>query len=141
MNQPPALQKPGMLTVLGIVFLIDGILNILWGLGIALALLSTLVGILCLPLAAYPIVLGILEIVYSAKILPNPPKPVQPAMYLAIMCICNIVFGELLSVGAGIFALLAFNNTNLLAYLAQLKATQIPYSSSPAQSGTETPPR
>ena len=51
-GQPP-LPKPGQLHTLGILTLIDGILNILWGIGLTIALLTTIV---CWPLGIYTIV-------------------------------------------------------------------------------------
>ena len=132
--QPPPNQKPGMVTAIAVGTLVVGILNILLGLGWAAALLMTIV---CWPLGAYSNTLGILEIIYAAKLLGNPPRPVQPAKYIAIMEICNILFGSVWSLALGIFALVAYNDPAVQAYFAWLNSgTQAPvqnYPSNPQQ--------
>ena len=120
--QPDAFQKPGMVTAIAIMTLVNGILNILWGLGIAVSLLLSLIGIFCLPIAAYPVVLGILEILYAVKLLSNPPRPVQPAMYLAVMEICDILLLDFISVVVGILALVFYNDPAVQVYFARINA-------------------
>jgi hypothetical protein len=120
--QPLPNQKPGMITAIAIMTLINGILNILWSIGLACAFISTLVGIICVPFAAYPIVLGILEIIYAAKLISNPPKPIQPAKWLAIMEICDVILGNIISLVVGIIALVFYNDPAVQSYFADLNA-------------------
>jgi hypothetical protein len=115
-------EKPSMVTLISILTLVNGILNILWGLGAAVAFISSIIGIVCVPLAAFPIVLGILEILYAAKLLPASPRPVQPARYLAIIEIIGIVFGNVFSLIVGILALVFYNDPAVQAYFARLNA-------------------
>jgi len=88
----PGPHKPSKVQAIAIMTLVNGILNVLWGLGVAGGLLWTVV---CWPIGAYPIVLGVLEIVYASKLLSDNPGAIQPARYLAIMEICNVLLGLL----------------------------------------------
>jgi hypothetical protein len=60
-------QKPGMVQAIAIMTLINGILNILYGLSVTAGIvLGTLfVGIICAPVTILPVVLGIFEIIYA----------------------------------------------------------------------------
>lgn len=124
---PPASQggKPGKVQALAIMTLIDGILNIVvlsltWGLGI----LATIVGtagigffvLICCPVPIYAVVLGILEIILAAKLLPEPAKVKEFPKYLAVMQIINIVGGGILSLVTGILALVFANDPEVISY-------------------------
>lgn len=115
-------QKPGLVMTIAIMTLVNGILNIFWALGAGVTLIASLVGIVCLPFAAYPIVLGILEIIYAARLLANSPQPVRPAKYLAIMEICDIVLLDVPSLVVGILALIFYNDPTVQAYFADLNS-------------------
>jgi hypothetical protein len=106
--------------------MISGIVNILWGVGAAIGLIFSVIGILCLPIAAFPIVVGILEIIYAAKLLPTPARPAQPARYIAIMEICAILLGNVFSLVAGILALVFYNDPSVQAYFAYLNSQPQP---------------
>jgi hypothetical protein len=114
---PSGQSKPGKVQAIAIMCLVDGILNILWGLGLIVSLLATIV---CWPIGIYPIVLGILEIIYAAKLLPEPPTTRQPAKYLAIMQICNIIVGDFISLVVGIVSLVFFNDPEVVSYFASV---------------------
>ncbi len=131
MDQPltPAsapLRKPDQLNAVAILTLISGVLNVATFFGLACGLgsllLLSVVGIVCLPLLVYPLVLGILEIVYAAKLLPNPPQPVKPARYLAVMEICGILFGNIISAVIGILALVFYSDPTVQAYMDRVSA-------------------
>lgn len=117
--------KPGEVTAIAIMTLISGILNITLGLGLIVTFTLGIVTIICIPLALYPIILGILEIIYAAKLLPNPPKPVEPAQYLAIMQIIDIVFGNVISLAAGILALVFYSDQKVKAYFARVSGRAV----------------
>ncbi len=114
--------KPGKVQAIAIMTLISGILNILWGLGAVAGLLWTVV---CWPIGAYPIVLGIMEIVYAAKLMSSAPEAIQPARHIAIMQICDIVFGNVPSLVVGILALVFYDDPEVKAFFASLPQTQI----------------
>ncbi len=115
----PGPHKPGKVQAIAIMTLVSGILDILLGLGVAGGLLWTVV---CWPIAAYPITLGILEVIYASKLLSSLPNPVQPARYIAIMQICNILFGAVHSLVIGILALVFYDDLEVKAYFASLPA-------------------
>jgi hypothetical protein len=117
----PADQKPGNVQIIATATLVNGIINLLWGTTLILVLLPTL---FCWPVGAYPFVLGILEIVYAAKLLPNPPRPVQPATYLAVMEIVAILYLNPLALIGGILALVFYNDPQVVAYFARLNTSQ-----------------
>jgi len=118
--EPTATAKPGEVTAIAIITLISGILNIFLGFGLIVTFTLGIVTIICIPFALYPIILGILEIIYAAKLLPDPPKPVEPAQYLAIMQIVGIVFGNVISLAAGILALVFYSDQKVKAYFASV---------------------
>ncbi len=115
-------QKPGRIQTLAILCLVDGALNIIWAISLAGGLLVSLVGILCVPVALYPLTLGILEIIYGAKLAANPPKVYEPAQYLAIMQIANILVGDVISLVVGIVSLVFYGDPDIKAYFASISA-------------------
>jgi hypothetical protein len=122
--------KPGKVQALAIMTLIDGILNIVvvglgWGLGILGSIIGTAgVGIfmlICCPIPIYAIVLGILEIIAATKLLPEPAKVQEFPKYLAIMQIVNVITGGILSIVAGILALVFANDPEVVAYFQSIE--------------------
>lgn len=123
MSMPqPTSDKPGMFTGLAVATLVSGIINILYGLtftgGIVLGTLG--IGLLCAPVTILPTILGVFEILYAVKLLANPPQPVQPSQAIAIMEICCIVTGNVISAGVGIFALVAYSDATIKNYFARI---------------------
>ena len=115
----PASDKPGYVTAVAVMTLVNGIINILWGGALALNLLPTVV---CWPIGAYPLVLGILEVIYASKLLPNPAQPTQPSQTIAIMEIVAILFINPLALIGGILALVFYGDPQVRAYFARLNA-------------------
>ena len=115
----PASDKPGYVAAIAIMTLVNGIINILWGGALALNLLPTIV---CWPIGAYPLVLGILEVIYASKLLPNPAQPTQPSQTIAIMEIVAILFINPLALIGGILALVFYGDPQVRAYFARLNA-------------------
>jgi uncharacterized membrane protein YphA (DoxX/SURF4 family) len=115
----PASDKPGYVSAIAIITLVNGIINILWGAGIAVGLLGTIV---CWPIGAYPLVLGILEVIYASKLLPNPAQPTQPSTTIAIMEIIDIIFMNPFAMIGGILALVFYGDPQVRAYFARLNA-------------------
>jgi len=118
-------KKPGQVQTIAILTLVSGILNILEGIGLALAFIFSLVGILCLPIALLPLALGIFEIIYATKLLPENPRPTQPSQVLAGFQIAAVLWGALVSVVTGILALVFYNDPDVKAYFASLNGPQV----------------
>lgn len=118
--------KPGKVQALAIMTLIDGILNVLYGLILAVSMLIGALGTvgitcLCVPAGIYAIVVGILEIIAAAKLLPEPAKVKEFPKYLAIMQIINIISGNVFSTVTGILALVFANDPEVVAYFASIE--------------------
>jgi hypothetical protein len=99
--------------------LISGILNIVWSGVLGVGLLVSIVGLLCSPFALYGFVLGILEIVYAARLLTGRPPAVKPARYLAVMQICDIIIGNVLAFVVGILALVFYGQPAVQEYFGE----------------------
>ncbi len=115
--------KPGLVTALGIITLVNGIFNILAGLGLTFGvILSTLgLGVLCAPVTLLPAVLGVFEILYAVKIIADPPQPVQFSQTIAILEICCVVFGNGISLVVGILALVFYSDPSVKEYFAAVR--------------------
>jgi hypothetical protein len=104
---PP--EKPGYIQAIGVMCLIDGILNLGWGVG----LIST---ICFAPLGLYAFALGIFEIVHSTKLLSNPITAKEPNKVLAWMQIANVLTGDIISLTIGILSLVFYNDPKVQRY-------------------------
>ena len=110
---------PGKVQAIAIIWIIDGVLSITWGAGLVVAALASVIGILCLPVTAYPLVLGIFELVYGIKLLQQPNKLTKPPTFIAIMEIIDILAGDVLGLAAGIATLVLLNDPEVQAYFSQ----------------------
>jgi hypothetical protein len=119
----PSSEKPGLVTAIAVMTLLNGIVNIFWGLTVSVALIWTLV---CWPIGILQTVLGIFEIIYAAKLLGNPPQPVQPGNNLAVMEIVCILTGNVFSMIVGILALVFYNDLTVKNYFAGLNGPTLP---------------
>ncbi len=115
---PMASTTPGKVQAVAILTLISGITNILWMLilGITVSISTLGVGCLGFPFYVAPIVLGVFEILYAVKLLPEPIKPAKPSQTIAILEICCILTGNLIAVAAGIVALVMYSDPEVKAY-------------------------
>jgi hypothetical protein len=118
-NEP----KPTLVNVIAWMTLASGIVNLFWGIAASGALLSTIVGVICIPITILPTVLGIFEIMYAVKLMSNPPQQVQPSTNLAILEIVCILVGNIFAVVVGILALVFYNDIQVKGYFAQLNGT------------------
>jgi hypothetical protein len=116
----PVSEKPGMVQTIAIMTLVNGILNVIWGAGATLGVTLGVVTLCLVPLTILPLILGIFEIIYAAKLLSNPPQPVQPSQAIAIMEICCILVGNVISLVVGILALVFYNDAAVKDYFAKL---------------------
>jgi len=137
-------ENPGLVKTIGVMTLINGIVNIFWGLGITTGVvLGTLfIGLICAPITILPTVLGIFEVIYGLKLLSNPPQPVKPSTTIAILEIVCVLAGNVFSMIVGILALVFYNDEQVKNYFNRLN--QVPYPVAPdsqitgtSQPGTE----
>jgi hypothetical protein len=125
MDLPEPLQKPDRLSTLAVMTLVSGILNLAWSalvfLGAAVFGIGTfLIGCICLPLGFYPLLLGILEIIYAAKLLRNPvASELKPAYYIAVMEIIDALFGNVISLIVGVAALILYNDPAIRRFFGE----------------------
>ncbi|MBN2537604.1 hypothetical protein JXB37_04955 [candidate division WOR-3 bacterium] len=105
----PCSAKPSQVQTLGILTLISGILNCMIGVG----LMFTVIWILP---AVYGIVVGILEIIYATKLMPDPIKVCRPNKTLAILEIITIINGSIFGLVVGILALVWYNDLKVKEY-------------------------
>lgn len=126
-NSSTLVVKPGMVTTLGVMTLVSGILNILTGLGITFAVaVSTLgIGLLCAPITFLPGILGVFEVLYALKILANPPTPVQFSQTIAILEILTILVGNVVALIVGILALVFYNDPLVRDYFERINAQPV----------------
>ena len=119
-------QKPTLVQVIAWMTLASGIVNLFWGIIASITALATIVGIVCVPFTILPTVLGVFEIIYAAKLLSNPPQPVQPSTNIAILEIVTILVGNVFSMVVGILALVFYNDLTVKGYFARLNGTPAP---------------
>jgi len=115
----PNKPAPGKYQAISIIMLVNGILNVLAGLSITGAAIVSIVGLLCLPVAVLPLVLGVFEIVYASKMLSDKPVAPETVKMLAIFEIANIIYGNVLSVVAGILNLVFLDDAQVKSYMRQ----------------------
>jgi hypothetical protein len=115
-------EKPGMVTALGIMTLVSGILNILTALGLTTGIvLGTLgIGLLCAPITLLPGVLGVFEILYAVKLIANPPVAVKFSQTIAILEICCVAVGNVVAMIVGILALVFYNDAAVKAWFDRI---------------------
>ncbi len=118
------LMKPGLVQTIAVMTLVNGILNILYGLIVtgAIVLGTFFIGIICAPVTILPAVLGIFEIVYSIKLLADPPQPIKPSQSIAILEIISLISGNVISAIVGVLALVFYAETDVKAYFARLNS-------------------
>jgi len=138
----PAKEKPQLVMAIAIMTLINGILNILWGLGLTIAVvLGTLfLGIICAPVTILPTILGTFEVVYAAKLLSNPPQRVQPSQAIAIMEIVSALSGNPIALIVGILSLIFYNDPTVKNYFAEINGQIVP-PAPPVTPEPVTPPK
>ena len=117
-------NKPNLILAIALMTLVNGIFNIIWGIGMILNTAGFL--LVCFPIAPLPIILGGFEIAYALRLLSNPPQFVRPSQAIAIFEIVAIVVGNFLSLVVGILALIFYNDSTVRDYFARLNGTPIP---------------
>jgi hypothetical protein len=131
-------ESPSLVKTIAVLTLINGIVNIFWGL-IATAVVVPTIILACLAVfTILPTILGVFEIIYALKLLNNPPQPVQPSTTIAILEILCVLTGNVFSMIVGILALVFYNDSQVKAYFARLNG--IPYPVAPVIPVQPAPP-
>lgn len=120
MNTSYYQQKPGLVTAIAVMTLTSGIINLFWGFVASATALGTIVGVICLPITILPTILGIFEIIYSAKLMSAQPQPVMPSQSIAAFEIATILIGNVFSMVVGILVLIFYNDLTVKDYFASL---------------------
>ncbi len=136
-------EKPGLITGIAVMTLASGIINLFWGYIASVSVLSTIVGVVCLPITILPTILGVFEIVYGAKLLSNPSQPLKASPSLASFQIAAVVYGNIFSMVVGILNLIFFNDQIVKDYFARLNGVQVfsPAAVQPVMPAPETLPQ
>src|SRR5512139_3156916 len=124
--QPTYPAKPSLVNVIAWTTLASGIVNLGWGLIVSATAFITVIGICCVPITILPAILGIFEIIYAAKLLSVPPRPVRPAINLAVLEIVCILTGNVFSMIVGIISLIFYNDPAVKEYFARLNGDVVP---------------
>jgi hypothetical protein len=118
-------DSPGLVKTIAVMTLVNGIVNIFWGL-IAIATVTSTFFLWCLaPFAILPTILGVFEIIYAAKLLTDPPQPVQPSQTIAILEILCVLTGNVFSMIVGILSLVFYNDQQVKDYFARLNGMPV----------------
>ncbi len=119
-------QKPALVSAIAWMTLTSGIVNLFWGFALSGTALVSIIGIICVPLAILPSVLGVFEIIYAAKLFSNPPQAVKPSTNIAVLEIANILALNLFSMVVGILSLVFYNDPLVKDYFLRLNGTLPP---------------
>ncbi|HXQ35798.1 MAG TPA: hypothetical protein VN843_17415 [Anaerolineales bacterium] len=119
-SQSNYLEKPTLVNVIAWMTLASGVINLVWGVAASGAVLSTVVGVVCVPFTILPTILGVFELIYAAKLLSNPAQPVQPSTYIAVFEIACVLTGNVFAMIVGILALVFYNDIVVREYFARL---------------------
>jgi hypothetical protein len=117
----PIGPKPSLLTAVGVMTMLSGLVNLGWG----IAALGSLFGLLCAPISVLPVILGSFEIGYGLRLLAVPDRGVRPATSIAVLELMCVLFGNLFSVVAGILALVFYNDLAVRAYFEANQAAGV----------------
>ena len=134
----PSGDSPGLVKTIAVMTLINGIVNIFWGLIATVSVTASIILICLAPFAILPTILGIFEIIYAIKLLSDPPQPVQPSTTIAILEILCVLTFNVFSMIVGILALVFYNDPQVKKYFADLNG--IPYPVAPEAPIPPAPP-
>jgi hypothetical protein len=115
-------EKPPKIQIISILILINGILNILFGLGVTFAVVVSTIGIglLCAPLTILPTILGIFEILAASKLLATPMRKPANLQVIAILEIVSIITGNFVSMVIGIINIVLLNDAETKNFFQNL---------------------
>lgn len=134
----PYLESPSLVKTIAVLTLINGIVNIFWGL-IATAVVVPTIVLACLAVfTILPTILGVFEIIYALKLLNTPPQPVQPSTTIAVLEILTVLTGNVFSMIVGILNLVFYSDSQVKEYFARLN--NVPYPVAPTAPVPPAPP-
>lgn len=116
--------RPGLVTAIAVMTLLSGIINLFWGYVASASALGSFFGVVCLPIAILPTILGVFEIIYAAKLLSTQPQPVQPSTSLAVFQILTFFMLNIFSAVVGILSLVFYNDVVVKQYFARLNTVR-----------------
>jgi len=119
-------QKPTLVNAIAWMTLASGIVNLFWGFALSGTALVTIIGIICVPLAILPSILGVFEIIYAAKLFSTPPQVVKPSTNIAVFEVASILAFNVFSMAVGILSLVFYNDTVVKDYFSRLNRTLPP---------------
>jgi len=101
------MSKPGNIQLIAVIYLVDGLLNLTWGVSIIFGLFSSLIGLICFPIGFYPMSLGLIEIVYGLKLLGDPVRLRKAPWALSVLQLTTL---EPIGMFLGVITLLLYNS-------------------------------
>jgi hypothetical protein len=110
--------KPGILQVISVLDIINGLVNAVWGLLLFFGGITFILGI-------YAWVVATMSIIHAVRLSANPPRVTTPNKALAILQIVNFITGNLLSVVIGIVNLIIYERPEVRAFYKQLSRAQL----------------
>jgi len=113
-------NKPGNVQLIGIIMITSGVLNVLAGGGIALAVVlgTFFIGLICLPFLLIPIGIGVWEIVTGVNVVNG--RAARNIQLVAGFEIASILWANVLSMVAGILVLVFYGDAETKAYFEAL---------------------
>jgi hypothetical protein len=121
--------KPNLVMAIALMTLVNGIFNVIWGIGIIVGTIG--LSLLCFPVPLFPIILGGFEIAYAIKLLETPPQPVKPSQAIAVLEIAAVFVLNIFSMVVGILVLIFYNDETVKEYFARLNGKQTPPPATP----------
>ena len=118
--------KPGSIQAVAIIWIISGILTIIWGFGLVAAAFASLIGIICLPLSLYPFIVGIFELVYGIKLTGSSTSLRRPPYFVSVLEITLALWLDVFGLIAGITTLILLNEEESKPYFSPKAAIQPP---------------
>ena len=108
----PSQPKSQKVQVIGILMLISGIANLLFGLGLGVGLVFSVIFICCAPIGLLPVALGIFELVYGIRLVGSDAErtPFATLQVIAVLEIVAILAGNFVSLVVGIVNLVLLND-------------------------------
>ena len=133
-------QRPSLINLIAAMTLVSGIVNVFWGMIASHSAISTVIGILCVPVTILPALLGIAEIVYAARLFGGPAQPTRPSTGIATLEIACILVGNAFSMVVGILALVFYNDLIVKRYFEEINGTPAPVPAQQTPSQPEADP-
>jgi hypothetical protein len=109
-------NKPGKVQAIEVMLLVSGILNILAGLSATCGALVSIIGVLCLPVVALPLALGIFEVIYASNLLSGKLVLANNIKTVAIFEIASILYGNVFTFIVGILNLVFLDDKPVREY-------------------------